>query len=241
MLHKEHRPIEVRESLVLSGTYIGLGLAFGAWVWWYMGAQNGMDYYTGFMIEKSLSMDNVFVIALIFTFFAIPRQYQHRVLFWGILGVIVLRAIMIGVGAALVMNFAWVLYVFAVILIATGVKMLLLGDKMPDIEGNPILRLLRRILRITPELHQERFFVRQPDPTTGRGVLWVTPLFVALAFIEFSDNGLDGARVIDLYAGSGALGYEALSRGASFALFVETDDAARGAIRRARRLLGVEV
>ena len=116
-----------------------------------------------------------------------PPIYQYRVLFWGILGVIVLRAIMIGLGATLVAEFSWMLYVFALFLIATGVKMLLLGDKMPDIERNPILRLLRRILRITPELHRERFFVRQPDPTTGRTVLWVTPLFVALVLIEIVD------------------------------------------------------
>jgi tellurite resistance protein TerC len=96
VLHKDDREIGVRESLLLSAGYISVALLFGAWVWWYLGAQSGMDYYTGFMIEKSLSMDNVFVIALIFSFFAIPRQYQHRVLFWGILGVIVLRAIMIG-------------------------------------------------------------------------------------------------------------------------------------------------
>ena len=132
-------------------------------------------------------MDNVFLISLIFTYFAVPRIYQHRVLFWGILGVIVLRAIMIGLGATLVAEFSWILYVFAAFLIATGIKMLLLGDKIPDIESNPVLRLLRRTLRITPALHEERFFVRQPDPATGHTVLWVTPLFVALILIEIVD------------------------------------------------------
>ena len=106
VLHKDDHEIGVRESLLLSAGYIGVALAFGAYVWWYLGAQAGMDYYTGFMIEKSLSMDNVFVIALIFSFFAIPRLYQHRVLFWGILGVIVLRALMIGLGATLVSQFS---------------------------------------------------------------------------------------------------------------------------------------
>ena len=106
VLHRDDHEIGVRESLLLSAGYISVALIFGAWVWWYLGAQSGMDYYTGFMIEKSLSMDNVFVIALIFSFFAIPRQYQHRVLFWGILGVIVLRAIMIGLGATLVSQFS---------------------------------------------------------------------------------------------------------------------------------------
>ena len=133
VLHKDDQEIGVRESLLLSGGYISVALIFGAWVWWYMGAQSGMDYYTGFMIEKSLSMDNVFVIALIFSFFAIPRQYQHRVLFWGILGVIVLRAVMIGLGATLVSQFSWVLYLFGAFLIFTGIKMWIIADHMPDI------------------------------------------------------------------------------------------------------------
>jgi tellurite resistance protein TerC len=128
VLHQDDREIGVRESLLLSAGYISVALLFGAWVWWYLGAPSGMDYYTGFLIEKSLSMDNVFVIALIFTFFAIPRQYQHRVLFWGILGVIVLRALMIGLGATLVSQFSWVLYLFGAFLVITGVKMWFLAD-----------------------------------------------------------------------------------------------------------------
>jgi hypothetical protein len=100
VLHKENREIEVKESLVLSAGYIAMGVGFGAWIWWYLGPQRGVEYLTGFIVEKTLAMDNVFVIAMIFTYFAVPRIYQHRVLFWGILGVIVLRAIMIGLGAA---------------------------------------------------------------------------------------------------------------------------------------------
>jgi tellurite resistance protein TerC len=123
VLHKKQREIGVTESLVLSAVYMGLGMAFGGWVWWYLGQTAGLQYITGFVIEKSLAMDNVFVIAMIFTYFAIPRQYQHRVLFWGILGVIVLRAIMIGLGTTLVEKFGWVLYVFAAFLILTGIKM----------------------------------------------------------------------------------------------------------------------
>jgi tellurite resistance protein TerC len=109
VLHKKQREIGVRESLILSAAYIALSLCFGAWVWWYMGEIAGINYLTGFVIEKSLAMDNVFVIAMIFSYFAIPRLYQHRVLFWGIIGVIVLRAIMIGFGAAMVEQFSWVL------------------------------------------------------------------------------------------------------------------------------------
>jgi len=123
------------------------------------------------MIEKSLSMDNVFVIALIFSFFAIPRQYQHRVLFWGILGVIVLRAIMIGLGATLVSQFSWVLYVFGAFLIFTGIKMWIIADHMPDIANNPLLKFLKRHMRVT-EGKLERF---------------ATPLFLALVLVEFVD------------------------------------------------------
>lgn len=145
VLHRDNHEIEVKESLLLSTIYIGLGLAFGGWVWWQLGAESGMNYLTGLVIEKTLALDNVFVIALIFSFFAVPRIYQHRVLFWGILGVIVLRAIMIGLGATLVSNFAWVLYMFAAFLIITGIKMLWIGDKEPEIGNNPAaIGFLRR-------------------------------------------------------------------------------------------------
>jgi tellurite resistance protein TerC len=187
VLHRKQREIGIAESLWMSAFYIAIALIFGAWVWYQLGPQRGTEYVTGFLVEKTLAMDNVFVISLIFTYFAVPRIYQHRVLFWGILGVIVLRAIMIGLGATLVAQYAWVLYVFAVFLIATGIKMLVMGDKLPDIENNPVLKLMRRTLRITPGLHKERFFVRQPDPATGRIFTWVTPLFVALVLIEIVD------------------------------------------------------
>jgi len=187
VLHRDDHEIGVRESLLLSAGYIGVALLFGAWVWWHLGSESGTEYYTGFLIEKSLSMDNVFVIALIFTYFAIPRQYQHRVLFWGILGVIVLRAIMIGLGAALVTQFSWVLYVFGLFLVITGIKMWILADHMPDIASNPLLKLLRKHMRVTPELAGNAFFVRMPDPATGRVVRWATPLFLALCLVEFVD------------------------------------------------------
>jgi len=187
VLHKDDHEIGVRESLLLSSGYITVALSFGAWVWWYLGAPSGIAYLTGFMIEKSLSMDNVFVIALIFGFFAIPRQYQHRVLFWGILGVIVLRAIMIGLGATLVNHFSWVLYLFGAFLVVTGVKMWILADHVPDIANNPLLKFLRKHLRVTDTLHGNAFWVRQTDPQTGRVLRWATPLFLALVLIEFVD------------------------------------------------------
>jgi tellurite resistance protein TerC len=187
VLHKEDHVIEVKESLLLSGFYITMALLFGAWVWWYLGADSGMKYLTGFMIEKSLSMDNVFVIALIFSYFAIPREYQHRVLFWGILGVIVLRAIMIGLGATLVSQFSWILYLFGAFLVFTGIKMWIIADHMPDIHSNPILKFLRKRMHVTDELHGHDFFVHRPDPQTGKLVRWATPLFLALCLIEFVD------------------------------------------------------
>ena len=197
VLHRDDRQIGVRESLVLSAGYVAMGLAFGAWVWWYLGADSGLQYLTGFMIEKTLAMDNVFVIAMIFTFFAVPPQYQHRVLFWGILGVILLRAIMIGLGAALVTQFSWTLYVFGAILVATGVKMLFFMQQDFDIADNGLLRFLRRRLRVTEAAHGNRFWVKLPAPDVAGGppstapgqplVWWATPLFLALALIEFVD------------------------------------------------------
>jgi tellurite resistance protein TerC len=187
VLQKDDHEIGVRESLLLSAGYISAALIFGAWVWWYLGAQSGMDYYTGFMIEKSLSMDNVFVIALIFTFFAIPRQYQHRVLFWGILGVIVLRAIMIGLGATLVSQFSWVLYLFGAFLIFTGIKMWIIADHVPDIANNPLLKFLKRHMRVTDGLRGNAFWVQEPDPAGGKVVRFATPLLLALVLVEFVD------------------------------------------------------
>ena len=187
VLHREQREIPVGESLALSAMYIVLGLAFGAWVWWSLGPQSGMEYLTGFAVEKALAMDNVFVIAMIFAFFAVPRKYQHRVLFWGILGVIVLRAIMIGLGAAIVSEFAWVLYIFAVFLIATGVKMIVFADREYDVGRNPVLAFMRRRFNITDTHHAESFFVKLPHPQTGRPVWFMTPLFLALVLIEVAD------------------------------------------------------
>ncbi|WP_343624010.1 TerC family protein [Roseateles puraquae] len=187
VLHKDDHEIGVRESLLLSAGYIGVALAFGAYVWWYLGAQAGMDYYTGFMIEKSLSMDNVFVIALIFSFFAIPRLYQHRVLFWGILGVIVLRAIMIGLGATLVSQFSWILYLFGAFLVLTGIKMWFMVDHEPDIANNPLLKFLKKHMRVTDGLRGNAFWVREADPKTGRVERFATPLFLALLLVEFVD------------------------------------------------------
>jgi tellurite resistance protein TerC len=187
VLQRRVREIGVRQSLMLSAFYIGAGLAFGAWIWWSQGSTSGMEYMTGFLIEKSLSLDNVFVISLIFAYFSVPAQYQHRVLFWGILGVIVMRAIMIGLGAAIVSEFSWVLYLFGAFLLFTGVKMLLPSSGPPNIADSPVLKLARRWMRVTDEYHGNRFFVRLPEPGTGRVVRFATPLFLALLLVEAAD------------------------------------------------------
>ena len=186
VLHRDQHEIGVRESLLLSGMYIAVALLFGGWVWWELGQQSGIEYLTGFAVEKSLAMDNVFVIAMIFGYFAIPRALQHRVLFWGILGVILLRALMIGAGAALVSQYGWVLYIFAAFLVFTGIKMFFAGESHGDIGDNPMVRWMRRRLRVTEALHGQKFFVRQPD-RRGRMVWWATPMFLALVMIEIAD------------------------------------------------------
>jgi tellurite resistance protein TerC len=190
VLHKDDHEIGVKESLLLSAGYIAVALLFGGWVWWYLGERSGMEYYTGFLVEKALSMDNVFVIAMIFTYFAIPRAYQHRVLFWGILGVILLRAVMIGLGAALVTSFSWVLYLFGAFLVVTGFKMAWMAAQKQetDIASNPILKFLRARMRVTDRLHGRRFLVRLPDPSAGGRAAWfATPLLLALALVELVD------------------------------------------------------
>ncbi|MDH0343652.1 TerC family protein [Chromobacterium haemolyticum] len=186
VLHKEEKEIGVKESLMLSAFYIGVGLAFGGWIWWYQGADAGMQYLTGYVVEKSLSMDNVFVMSLIFSSLAVPRLYQHRVLFWGILGVIVMRALMIGLGAALVAQFQWVLVLFGLFLIATGVKMLFSDDEHAPIQENRMYQWLRGHLRLTSDLHGKQFLVRGEKHGLARG-WWATPLLLALIMVESAD------------------------------------------------------
>jgi tellurite resistance protein TerC len=187
--------------------YIGIGVAFSGVVYliYFQSAPvNGLDpqlaiadnaqrawlavelYLTGFILEKTLALDNIFVISLIFAYFAIPRLYQHRVLFWGIIGVIVLRAVMIGAGAALVAQASWVLYVFSLFLIWTGV-MMLRKQQETDFSKNPVIAFLKRRLRVSETLHGNKFFVRKPHKKAGRVVLWATPLFLALVMIELAD------------------------------------------------------
>ena len=196
VLNRTDREMGIRESLVLSAFYIGFAMLYGGAIWWAYdtglittedGEHAGLAYFTGFFIEKALSIDNVFVISLIFGYFAIPRKYQYRALVWGIIAVIVLRGIMIGVGAALVQEYSWVLYLFGAFLIITGIKMLVVSEGETDISKNPIVRLLTKRMRVTPTLHGEKFLVRLPDPVTGKMALWATPLLLALVVINLAD------------------------------------------------------
>lgn len=187
-LHKDNREIGIKESLYTSFGYILISILFGIWVWFDQGAQKGAEYLTGFSIEKSLALDNIFVISLIFTYFAIPRKYQYRILFWGIVGVIILRALMIGLGAVLISKFSWILYFFAIFLIFTGIKMLFIIDSLPDIQSNPLLRFIRGHFNVTNEIRGPDFFVKLKDNEKNTSGTWyMTPLFLALVLIEFMD------------------------------------------------------
>ena len=196
VLNKDDREMGIAQSLWLSAFYIGFATLYGGVIWWAYeaghittedGTHAGITYFTGFFIEKALSIDNVFVISLIFAFFAIPRKYQYRALVWGIVAVILLRGVMIGVGAALVQEYDWILYIFGAFLIATGIKMMVVPESDPDIAKNPVVRFFRRHMRVTEELHDQRFFIRKPDPATGRLALFATPLFLALVIINIAD------------------------------------------------------
>jgi tellurite resistance protein TerC len=209
LLHRDPHEVGFAESLKMAGFYVTIAIAFGAVVWWLYYSHPptySLDptikdaisdsarawtavelYYTGYIVEYTLSIDNVFVIGLVFTYFAVPRAFQHRVLFWGILGVIILRGLMIGLGAVLISEFYWALYVFAVFLIFTGVKMLMPADGERSIGDNPAIRFLRRHLRVTDTFHGPRFFVRLPDARSGKVSNYATPLFLALVSVEIID------------------------------------------------------
>lgn len=186
VLHRKERVIGARESLLLSAGYICIALLFGGWVWHEMGSEAGVNYLTGFLVEKTLAIDNVFVISMIFAAFAIPPQYQHRVLFWGILGVIILRGIMIALGATLVSQFSWVLFIFGAFLILTGVKMFMSFGKEGTL-GSDLVNFVRRLIPVTKELHGKKFFVKQPNAKSGKLERVATPLFLALVAVELVD------------------------------------------------------
>lgn len=181
VLHRKAHKIGVRDALHLSLLYIGLALLFAAGLFWFRGSQDGVAFLTGYLIEKSLSIDNIFVIVLIFTYFSVPAPYQHRVLFFGILGALLMRGVLIFAGVQLIHRFAWTALLFGGFLIVTGIKMLIVADQKPDLENNVVLKLVRRSFRVTDTFRGNRFFVRQD------GALYATLLFLVLVIIEFTD------------------------------------------------------
>ena len=182
VFHRDAHEVSLREAALFSGIWIGMGLAFGGLVFAFLGAQAGGEYLAGYVIEKSLSIDNVFVFAMIFGYFAVPAKYQHRLLFWGVFGAIVFRAIFIAAGAALLDAFHWMIYGFGILLLLTGWRMWThRNEHTLDLDKNRILRLVRRLVPMTPEYRGQRFFVRE----AGK---WIaTPLFAVLVVIESSD------------------------------------------------------
>ncbi len=181
VLHRKDHVVRLREALILSVLYIALALLFAGLVFLWRGNQTGIEFVTAYLIEKSLSIDNIFVFVLTFTYFAVPPQYQHRVLFYGVLGAIAMRAILILVGVQLIHSFAWIAVVFGAFLVFTGIKMLVLANAKPDVENNVVVRLLRSRMRITPDYVGNKFIVRRD------GLLYATPLFLVLVLVEFTD------------------------------------------------------
>lgn len=196
ILNRKDHAVSLKESLILSGGYIICGLLFGGWIYLEAGSDSAMDYYTAYVLEKMLSLDNLFVMSVIFANFMIPPEYQRRVLLWGILGVIILRGLMISTGAVLVHNFEWILYIFAGILIITGIKMMTLKDDESgaDFSERPLIKFLKKHLPFTPAVVGHHFFVKvlpedEDTAQTPQGrKRWVaTPLFLALIVIELTD------------------------------------------------------
>jgi tellurite resistance protein TerC len=188
VLNRGDHVLTFRKSLYLSLSYIALACLFGAWVFVEGGHEDGMDFYTGYLIEKSLSIDNIFVMSVIFAYFKIPLQYQHRVLFWGILGVLLMRGVMILLGTLIIARFEWILLIFGAFLVYTGAKMLIVSEEDHiTMDDSRIVRFLEKHVRFTHDIHGRLFRIRLPDPRTGRMAWFATPLLLALITIELAD------------------------------------------------------
>ena len=183
VLHKKPHAVRFREASIWAVVWVTLALLFGAGVWYFSGREVGLQFLTGYLIEEALSVDNIFVFVLVFSYFRVPPQYQHRVLFWGVIGALVMRGAMIAVGAALIARFHWVIYIFGAFLVITGVRMAFHDESDIEPESNPVLKLVRRLVPITPHYDGQRFFTRERK--TGR--LFATPLLVVLVIIETTD------------------------------------------------------
>lgn len=181
VFHRKSHEVSVREALTWTCVWITLAMIFNVFVYYYFDRSKALEFFTGYLIEKSLSVDNIFVIILIFSYFKVPSAYQHKVLFWGILGALVMRVIFILTGVELIHRFHWLIYIFGGFLVYTGIRMLTSGDLKIDPEKNPLVKLARRIMPITPSFDGDRFFVKQD------GKMWATPLFLVVILIETTD------------------------------------------------------
>jgi tellurite resistance protein TerC len=181
VFHRKSTVISVKEALIWTGVWVLLAFLFNIFVFYQLGEEKAFEFLTGYLIEKSLSVDNIFVIILIFSFFNVPAAYQHKVLFWGIMGALVMRVCFILAGVELIHKFHWLIYIFGGFLIFTGIRILTQGDLKLNPEKNPVVKFVRRIFRVTPDFEGNRFFIRREK------VLWATPLFVVVVLIEATD------------------------------------------------------
>ncbi len=181
VFHRKAHVVSLKESLSWTAVWITLALIFNVWIWHHFGSTKAVQFFTGYVIEKSLSVDNVFVFALLFSYFAVPPLYQHKVLFWGILGALVMRAIMIALGAVLIAKFCLIIYVFGGLLILKVIKMIVKREEEIHPERNPVVRWFKKLMPVTPDYRGDKFFVRE------NGIRMATPLFVVLLLVEISD------------------------------------------------------
>ncbi len=181
VFNKTPHVVKAKEAAVWTGVWVGLALVFAAGLAWFADRQTALTFLTGYVIEESLSVDNIFVIVLIFQYFAVPAQYQHRVLFWGILGALIMRGIFIGVGAALLARFEWIIYIFGALLVITGIRMALKQDEEFDGEQNPVVKFVRRFLPVTSDYRGKHFL------TMENGKRHATPLLLVLVLVEATD------------------------------------------------------
>lgn len=181
IFNKHAKAVSFKEACIWSGVWIALALIFNAGVWWHFGKETALEFLTGYIVEYSLSMDNIFVMVMLFAAFKTSAQYQHRVLFWGILGALFMRGILILLGAALVHKYVWVLYIFGAFLIVTGIKMAFSSEKPKDLDKNFILNMMRKLFRVTRDYEGDHFFVVKQNK------IWITPLFLVLLMVEFTD------------------------------------------------------
>jgi tellurite resistance protein TerC len=181
VFHRKSKVISVKDALTWTAVWIFLAFLFNVFVFYQLGEEKAFEFFTGYLIEKSLSVDNIFVIILIFSFFNVPAAYQHKVLFWGILGALVMRVCFILAGVELIHKFHWLIYIFGGFLVFTGIRILTQGDLKLNPEKNPVVKFVRRIFRVTPDFEGDKFFIKRDN------ILWATPLFVVVVLIEATD------------------------------------------------------